>query len=67
MARAKALLGLEEGDLNGVNHVNRPSSSHQEHEFDSTAVQHHSVTPGNLRAKAILADSDMLFYRRSRY
>ncbi|CAA0400029.1 unnamed protein product [Arabidopsis thaliana] len=55
LARAKALLGLEEDDLNGFNHVNQSSSSLQQHgwsglktheEFDATVVKHHSGTPG---------------------
>ncbi|KAL1206786.1 BREAST CANCER SUSCEPTIBILITY 2-like protein B [Cardamine amara subsp. amara] len=55
LARAKALLGLEEDDLNGFNYVNQSSSSYQHHgwsglktheEFDATAVHYHSATPG---------------------
>ncbi|VVB12825.1 unnamed protein product [Arabis nemorensis] len=53
LARAKALLGLEEDDLNGFNHVNPSFSSHQQHEwsglktheeFDATPAHHHSGT-----------------------
>lgn len=49
------MLGLEEDDLNGFNHVNPSSSSNQQHggsglknreEFDATAVHHHSGSPG---------------------
>ncbi|KAL0715102.1 hypothetical protein Bca4012_064424 [Brassica carinata] len=52
MARAKALLGLEEDDFSGFKHVNRLSSSHQQHglttpeTFGATSFQHRSVTPG---------------------
>ncbi|XP_023635937.1 protein BREAST CANCER SUSCEPTIBILITY 2 homolog B isoform X2 [Capsella rubella] len=55
LARAKALLGLEEDDLNEFMHVSQSSSSHQQHgssglktneEFDALAAQHHSRTPG---------------------
>lgn len=55
LARAKALLGLEEDDFNEFTHVNQSSSSHQQHgwsglkthdECDALAVQHHSATPG---------------------
>ncbi|KFK24669.1 hypothetical protein AALP_AA8G009600 [Arabis alpina] len=55
LARAKALLGLEEDDLNGFNHVNTSFSFHQQHgwtavknheEFDATPAQHHSANPG---------------------
>lgn len=52
MARAKALLGLEEDDYSGFKHVNRLPSSHQQHglrtpeTFGATSVQHRSVTPG---------------------
>ncbi|XP_010451954.1 PREDICTED: protein BREAST CANCER SUSCEPTIBILITY 2 homolog B isoform X1 [Camelina sativa] len=55
LARAKALLGLEEDDLNEFTHVNQSPSSHRQHEwsglktheeFDALAVQHPSRTPG---------------------
>lgn len=52
MAKAKALLGLEEDDFSGSKHVNHLSSSHRQHGlrtpemFGATSVQHRSVTPG---------------------
>ncbi|CAH8365458.1 unnamed protein product [Eruca vesicaria subsp. sativa] len=52
MARAKALLGLEEDDFSGFKHVNHLPSSHQQHGLGTpeasrvTSVQHRSVTPG---------------------
>ncbi|ESQ47359.1 hypothetical protein EUTSA_v10027627mg [Eutrema salsugineum] len=52
LAKARALLGLQEDDLNGFNHANCSSSSQEKHEWsglkshDATSVQHPSVTPG---------------------
>ncbi|XP_024011976.1 protein BREAST CANCER SUSCEPTIBILITY 2 homolog B [Eutrema salsugineum] len=69
LARAKALLGRGEDDLNGFNHVNRSFSSHQQHgwselktheEFDATAVQRHSGTPGQYEGHVFGKMSEVL-------